>query len=82
MERKINLKGWRKPMKVLKSGVEMTPKELEKIKGGGCACGCNARGFQLWTSSQSSGACFCNCYDSGTQFDLNGQGGWDASSYI
>lgn len=51
-------------MKILKSGVEMTPEELIESRGGAtCACGCEG-GFssqQLWTSSKIGGGCICGC---------------------
>ncbi len=50
-------------MKVLKSGIEMTPKELQKAKGGMCACGCEGgyNGEHMWTCSDSGGGCMCGC---------------------
>jgi len=50
-------------LKVLKSGVEMTPQELRKVKGGSCACGCEG-GYSssgLFMSSDGSGGCYCGC---------------------
>jgi hypothetical protein len=49
-------------MKVLKSGIEMTPHELEKLRGGAaCACGCGIgfSGDQL--NASGSGGCYCGC---------------------
>ena len=48
-------------MKVLKSGIEMTPAELKKMKGGACACGCDFSAESLHASSESGGGCVCNC---------------------
>ena len=50
-------------MKVLKSGIEMTPPEMRKAKGGACACGCEGgyNGNNMWTSSDSGGGCMCGC---------------------
>jgi hypothetical protein len=50
-------------MKILKSGIEMTPKELNQIKGGWCACGCEG-GFNshnLHASGSEDGECICGC---------------------
>lgn len=50
-------------MKVLKSGVEMTPEEMTKSRGGMCACGCgvgrDADG--PWVSSDNGTLCSCSC---------------------
>lgn len=51
-------------MKVLKSGVEMTSKDLHETRGGKiCACGCEG-GFtsgRLHTSSEGGEGCDCGC---------------------
>jgi len=49
-------------MKVLKSGIEMTPKQMEKSKGGACACGCNSSGMGLNSMADDSGICGCSCF--------------------
>lgn len=49
-------------MRVLKSGIEMTPKQLDKIKGGACACGCNSAAMGLNSWADDSNACGCNCF--------------------
>ena len=49
-------------MKVLKSGIEMKPDELDKLRGGAvCACGCGIgfNGEQL--NASGSGGCYCGC---------------------
>ena len=53
-------------MKVLKSGIEMTPEELEKVKGSGCACGCDTGVDSSWLygNSKSNGGCGCICLPS------------------
>ncbi|NIM11499.1 MAG: hypothetical protein GTO45_16385 [Candidatus Aminicenantes bacterium] len=50
-------------MKVLKSGIEMTPEELSKAKAGACACGCGwgYNGENLVSSAQSGKCCGCGC---------------------
>lgn len=50
-------------MKVLKSGIEMTPAEQKKIKGAYCACGCGL-GFngENLCSMGGSGVCTCGCF--------------------
>ena len=51
-------------MKILKSGIETTPEELSKIKGGiRCACGCEGgyNSGQLWGSASNGGGCICGC---------------------
>lgn len=48
-------------MKILKSGIEVAPKELKKIKGGACACGCNFSSLGLHSCSEEGGGCQCNC---------------------
>lgn len=52
-------------MKILKSGVEMTPKELNKLKGGACACGCNFSAMGLSNSGEEGGDCYCGCKGGG-----------------
>jgi hypothetical protein len=55
-------------MKVLKSGVEMTSKELSKLKGGACACGCDESAYLLNSyGHDNGGGCICNC-----KFNPNG----------
>lgn len=48
-------------MRVIKSGVEMTPEQLTRVKGGACACGCNFSTMGLHSTSESGGNCACNC---------------------
>lgn len=52
-------------MKVLKSGIEIDPKDLTKVKGGACACGCDI-GVSS-TSASNDGIevknCFCRCWE-------------------
>jgi len=70
-------------MKVLKSGVEMTPSELSKSRGGGsCACGC-ATGENVSVLSQGmkkDSTCGCTCIpgDWETFYDML----TDAADYI
>ena len=51
-------------MKVLKSGIEIDPSDLSKIKGGACACGCDI-GMSSSTLSNTSTTtledCLCGC---------------------
>jgi len=50
-------------MKVLNCGVEMTPEELRKSRGGMCACGCSVGiGADSGTNGAEQGdTCFCSC---------------------
>lgn len=50
-------------MKVLKSGVEMTPAELNKARGGLCSCGCDIgyNGMHMNVLAQDTGGCYCGC---------------------
>lgn len=50
-------------MKILKSGIEMTPAELNKIKGGLCSCGCDIgfSGMRLNVLAEDKGGCYCGC---------------------
>jgi hypothetical protein len=50
-------------MKILKSGIEMTPSDLSKIKGGACACGCgiNWNGTELNFYGDDGELCCCAC---------------------
>ncbi len=52
-------------MKVLKSGIEMTPAQLKKMKGGACACGCDYSAEGLWLSGKSGSSCECGCIGKG-----------------
>ena len=50
-------------MKLLKSGIEMDPSQLRKVKGSMCACGCGI-GVSADTSSDigvDGEICFCDC---------------------
>jgi hypothetical protein len=55
-------------MKILKSGIEMTPSELSKVRGGGCACGCApfVNGDALHDGGSEDSACSCICKGTGT----------------
>jgi len=66
-------------MKVLKSGIEMTPAELNKMKGGACACGCNFSAEGLWSSGEEGGDCMCNCKSDSYPF---AGGGTAAATYL
>jgi len=57
-------------MKVLKSGIEVEFKDLNKLRGGACACGCDIGddGLSLSNTGSSNGGCTCHC-------DLNNPGG-------
>lgn len=62
-------------MKVLKSGIEMKPDELDKLRGGVvCACGCGIgfSGEQL--NSSGTGGCFCGCTSPRSPFTGNSKG--------
>jgi len=50
-------------LKVLKSGVEMTPEEMRKSRGGLCACGCGVGVDSDAPSngSESGSGCYCSC---------------------
>jgi len=69
-------------MKILKSGVEMTPEELRKSRGGACACGCSIGiGADSGTNGGDQGdTCFCSCdpYDDLARDNM----GKDASKYV
>lgn len=55
-------------MKILKSGVEMTPEELIASKAGkSCACSCQM-GFDtnnMWVLGSEQTTCFCGCIEDG-----------------
>lgn len=54
-------------MKILKSGIEMTPEEMIKTRGGRCACGCEG-GYvsgELWVIADENKECQCGCTTSG-----------------
>ena len=50
-------------MKLLKSGIELDPKDLNKIRGSACACGCGIDYNSMWTSGSGvdSEKCQCKC---------------------
>jgi natural product precursor len=50
-------------MKILKSGIEMTPAELNKLKGGYCTCACGIYVSSINASvvGEESGLCTCYC---------------------
>ncbi len=50
-------------MKILKSGIEMTPSQLRKLRGGACACGCEIgfNGELLNVSGDEDNDCECSC---------------------
>lgn len=50
-------------MKVLKSGIEIEPRDLNKIRGAACACGCGIGydGEQLVVSGDADSLCSCGC---------------------
>lgn len=52
-------------MKLLKSGIELDPRDLNKIRGSACACGCGIDYNSMWTSGSGvdSEACQCGCED-------------------
>ncbi|MCP5107181.1 MAG: hypothetical protein GY950_27590 [bacterium] len=50
-------------MRVLKSGIEMDSKQMQKVKGGICACACDI-GYDAENNSELSvngGLCMCGC---------------------
>lgn len=67
-------------MKVLKSGVEMTPEEMRKSRGGLCACGC-APGREAdspWAGSDNGTNCQCSCEPGDQQADAKTwEGAWN-----
>jgi hypothetical protein len=66
-------------MKVLKSGVEMTPEALSRLKGGACSCGCDYSAEMVHAAGSSYGSgCMCSC----KSVLLNHQGGVDAATYL
>jgi len=67
-------------MKVLKSGVEMTPEDLSRLKGGACACGCDWSAEMVHAVASTGGSCLCTCKEGGGE--SNNQGMTDAASYI
>lgn len=48
-------------MKILKSGIELEPSELEKVKGGLCSCGCDIgyNGMRIVVAGEENGSCYC-----------------------
>ncbi len=66
-------------MKIMKSGIEMTPTELKKINGGACACGCNFSSMGLHATSENGGNCACNCKSGSFPFM---DGGTTAANYL
>jgi hypothetical protein len=52
-------------MRILKSGIEMSPQELRKLNGGYCACYCDGdyegQGDCLATFPTDADTCFCSC---------------------
>ena len=65
-------------MKVLKSGVDMTPEDLSRLKGGACACGCDYSAEMVHAAGESGSSCTCFCKDG----LINHQGGTAAASYL
>lgn len=56
-------------MKLVKSGIEMDPPELDRFKGGKpCACGCPVmvHGDGLHGGASLQGLCECICEGTGT----------------
>ena len=53
-------------MKILKSGIEMTPEELIASKAGkSCACACQ-EGFDaenMWVLGSEQTTCYCGCIE-------------------
>jgi len=68
-------------MRVLKSGVDMTPEELSRLKGGACACGCDYSS-QMVHDISSSGVSGCVCTCNPKTGLLNQQGGADAATHL
>jgi len=52
-------------MKILSSGVEIDPKDLNKIRGSACSCGCGIDYNSMDSSSMGvdSEVCQCKCAD-------------------
>ncbi len=50
-------------MKILKSGIEMEPSELDEVKGGLCSCGCDIgyNGMRMSVLGEENGSCYCGC---------------------
>lgn len=50
-------------MKVLKSGIEIDPRKLKKIKGGSCACHCDIgyHGTVVNVPGHVGDICLCSC---------------------
>ena len=65
-------------MKVLESGVDMTPEELSRLKGGACACGCDYSSEMVSAIAISGDSCVCTCKNG----EINNQGGLDTASYL
>lgn len=50
-------------MKVLKSGIEVDPKDLNKLRGGACSCGCDIGddSYAFNQMADTGGGCLCHC---------------------
>jgi hypothetical protein len=60
-------------MEVLKSGIEMDPSDLSKVKGGVCACGCDiGRDAESFSDGSVEGPGFCSCGCTGTDLAETG----------
>ena len=67
-------------MKILKSGVDMTPKELREIRGGhNCICGCEGvPSARVYSNSESGDSCHCYCL---TSMSVGADSGFSATTY-
>jgi len=50
-------------MKIIKSGIELDPSELDQAFGGMCACGCpiGMSGTNLAVGGTENNGCYCSC---------------------
>lgn len=48
-------------MKILDSGIEIDPKDLSKIRGSACSCGCGIGYDSMDSSALGVDAEFCQC---------------------
>ncbi len=57
-------------MKVLKSGIEVDPNDMDKLKGGSCSCACNryVSGSAVNVAGHEGETCSCWCWEPWIEF--------------